>query len=235
MFAALCDDDKYITDEVKNLLLEYAKKSRVSITVDEYPNGEELLNSDKNYDIIILDYQLGTTDGLSVARELKKRSAVSSIIFLTAYPQFMIDAFEVNTFRFLLKPIDKAKLFQALDDYVRIAIADYPITIIENKEIKKIKTSSICFVEADGKYSKIHLNNKIIHCSKTLAAVAKLLPSCCFVKTHRSFVVNLHYVKSFSSNMVFFTNGESAFISKTYCNSFKSAYLNFLEQNYVRL
>ena len=235
MFAALCDDDKYITEEIKKLLLEYAKDNRITIDIDEFESGEELLNSEKNYDIIVLDYQLGSTNGLTVAKELRKRNVLSSIIFLTSYPNFMIDAFEVNTFRFLLKPIDKSKFFKAIDDYIKIVDANYPITIIQNKELKKINSNEICYIEADGKYSNIHLSDKIMHCSKTLAGVTKLLPAYCFVKTHRAFVVNLHYIKSYSSDTVYLSNGESAFLSKNYQKAFQTSYMNFLKKNYVRL
>lgn len=235
MFAALCDDDKYITEEVKKLLLEYAKDNRITIDIDEFESGEELLNSEKSYDIIVLDYQLGSTDGLTVAKELRKRNVLSSIIFLTSYPNFMIDAFEVNTFRFLLKPIDRLKFFKAIDDYIKIVDSNYPITIIQNKELKKINSNEICYIEADGKYSNIHLNDRIMHCSKTLSGVTKLLPAYCFVKTHRAFVVNLHYIKSYSSDTVYLSNGESAFLSKNYQKAFQTSYMNFLEKNYVRL
>lgn len=235
MFAALCDDDKYITEEIKKLLLEYAKDNRITIDIDEFESGEELLNSEKNYDIIVLDYQLGSTNGLTVAKELRKRNVLSSIIFLTSYPNFMIDAFEVNTFRFLLKPIDKSKFFKAIDDYIKIVDANYPITIIQNKELKKINSNEICYIEADGKYSNIHLSDKIMHCSKTLAGVTRLLPAYCFVKTHRAFVVNLHYIKSYSSDTVYLSNGESAFLSKNYQKSFQTSYMNFLKKIYVRL
>lgn len=160
MFAALCDDDKYIIEELKKLLLTYAKENRIIIDIDEFESGEKLLNSENNYDIIVLDFQLGSTDGLTVAKELRKRNVLSCIIFLTSYPHFMIDAFEVNTFRFLLKPIDKSKFFKAIDDYVKIVDANYPITLIQNKELKKINSNEICFIEADGKYSNIHLNTK---------------------------------------------------------------------------
>ena len=151
MFAALCDDDKYITKEIKKLLLEYAKDNRITIDIDEFESGEELLNSEKNYDIIVLDYQLGSTNGLTVAKELRKRNVLSSIIFLTSYPNFMIDAFEVNTFRFLLKPIDKSKFFKAIDDYIKIVDANYPITIIQNKELKKIWLDKFSVVPANLK------------------------------------------------------------------------------------
>lgn len=58
MFAALCDDDKYITEEVKKLLLEYAKENRIIIDIDEFESGVELLNSENNYDISCLIFSL---------------------------------------------------------------------------------------------------------------------------------------------------------------------------------
>ena len=64
MFAALCDDDKYIIEELKKLLLTYAKENRIIIDIDEFESGEKLLNSENNYDIIVLDFQLGSSDGL---------------------------------------------------------------------------------------------------------------------------------------------------------------------------
>lgn len=62
MFVALCDDDKYIIEELKKLLLTYAKENRIIIDIDEFESGEKLLNSENNYDIIVLDFQLGSTD-----------------------------------------------------------------------------------------------------------------------------------------------------------------------------
>ena len=71
MFAALCDDDKYIIEELKKLLLTYAKENRIIIDIDEFESGEKLLNSENNYDIIVLDFQLGSTDGLTLQRSLE--------------------------------------------------------------------------------------------------------------------------------------------------------------------
>ncbi len=235
MYVALCDDDYFIIDSLKKLLFEYAKHNRIAMTIDSYSDGCSLLNSQKNYDFIILDYEMGEINGLQTAKVLRQNNSISTIMFLTSYPQFMIDAFEVNTFRFLLKPIDKSKLFKALDDYVCIANSNFPITVIQNKELIKIESSSICFIEADGKYSNIHLKDQIMHCSKTLSGVVKLLPQYCFVKTHRSYVVNLHYVKSYTTDTVYLTNNETAYMSKTYYKPFQMSYMNFLDKYYVRL
>lgn len=235
MYVALCDDDSFIIDKLRKLLLEYAKQNRVAMWVDSYSDGRSLLDSPRNYDFIILDYEMGEINGLQTAQTLRQRNSISTIVFLTSYPQFMVDAFEVNTFRFLLKPVDKEKLFKALDDYVRVARSNYPITLVLNKELVKIQSDAICYIEADGKYSNIHLSNTVMHCSKTLAGVTQLLPEYCFVKTHRSYVVNMHYIKSYTTDTVYLTNNEVAYMSKTYYKPFQSAFMNFLDKYYVRL
>lgn len=235
MYIALCDDDSFIIEQLKELIYEYAKANRISATIDTYSDGYSLINSHKNYDFIVLDYQMNGINGLEAAKTLRSLNSISAIIFLTSYPQFMIDAFEVNTFRFLVKPIDKSKLFKALDDYIKVANSNFPITILHKGEYRKIESSKICFIEADGKYSYIHLSDEVLHCSKTLSGVAKLLPEYCFVKTHRSYVVNLHFVKSYSADTVYFSNNETAYISKSFYKPFRNAYMDFLDKYYVRL
>lgn len=235
MFVALCDDDDYIIEDLKKLILEYGKANKIAITIDSYSDGYSLINSKRNYDFIVLDYMMDKLDGMQTARKLRKANCISTIVFLTSYPQFMAEAFEVNTFRFLTKPIDKNRLFKALDDYILIAKANYPITIIKDREIFKVESNEICYVEADGKYSNLHLKNDILHCSKTLAAVTKLLPQYCFVKTHRSYVVNLHCIESYTHNSIHMINNKTAYMSRSYYKPFQSSYMNFLDKYYVRL
>ena len=235
MFVALCDDDDFILEGLKELILEYGKTNKIAITIDSYSDGYTLINSQKNYDFIVLDYLMGKMDGMQTARKLRNMNSISTIVFLTSYPQFMAEAFEVNTFRFLIKPIDKNKLFKALDDYVFIAKSNYPITIIRDRELVRVESNNICYVEADGKYSNLHLKNEILHCSKTLSAVTKLLPQYCFVKTHRSYVVNLHCIESYTPDSIYLTNNKMAYMSKSYYKPFQSSYMNFLDKYYVRL
>ncbi len=228
MYLALCDDDKYMIDKLKKLLLDYAKKNRIAMTIDSYSNGDSLVASNTNYDLIFLDYLMDGMDGLQTARELRKKGFKSAIVFLTSYSTFVYDSFEVNAFRFLLKPIDEAKLYKALDDYVQMVNSNYAITIVENGEIKKIDTNDICYIEADGKYSCIHMKDEVIRCSKTLSAVLEILPEHCFVKTHRSYIVNLYNIKSISSDTINFVNDEIAYVSKTYQKAFKDKFMNYL-------
>lgn len=64
MYVALCDDDDYITKELNELVLEYAKINRISMTIDLYSDGISLVNSQKDYDFIVLDYKMDGQNGL---------------------------------------------------------------------------------------------------------------------------------------------------------------------------
>ena len=85
--------------------------------MDFYQNGDELLSAKYQYDVIFMDYQLDGLNGIETCRKLRETNKDSVIIFISAYPSAALDSFEVNTFRFLTKPVDQNKLFKALDDY----------------------------------------------------------------------------------------------------------------------
>lgn len=87
------------------------------------------------------------------------------------------------------------------------------------------------YIEADGKNSIIRLLDQSIHCPKTLAKVYSLLPTNCFFKPHRSFVVNFLYIDSYNKNHIKFTNGEYAKISRDQLKYFKSAFKIFLNDH----
>ena len=126
MKIAICDDEQVIIKLVKPKLYEYANSHRIDLVVDEYYSGEALVTADKNYDIIFLDYQMGRLNGLDAAKILRERNAACAIIFLTSYTHFVFDAFKVNAYRFLIKPITERKLFDTMDDYFKMHGDDYP-------------------------------------------------------------------------------------------------------------
>ena len=100
MQVAICDDEKEFRDELKKFLIGYKKDRRISIDIDEFENGNDLIQSREIYDIIFMDYQMPGTDGLETARILRLKNCICSIIFITSFPQFVFESFEVQPFRF---------------------------------------------------------------------------------------------------------------------------------------
>lgn len=230
MLIAICDDEPLFCEQLKKEIYLYSSKYNLDTVVEIFYNGKSLLN-DLRFDIIFLDYQMPDLNGLQTAKELRKINQQCTIIFLTSFPEIVYDTFKYETFRFLIKPLNINNLYEALNSYRKKMDTYYPISINREGDVIKISTKDIIYVEADGKNSIIRLANDSIHCPKTLAKVYSLLPTNCFFKTHRSFVINFLYIDSYNKNSIKFTNGEYAKISRDQLKYFKSALKTFLNDN----
>lgn len=118
MKIAICDDQMAMHTELKKHLENYAQKRNLIMIYNDYTNGFDLISSQNEYDIIFMDYQMAEIDGLETARQIRKKNTDTTIIFLTSFPDIVFDTFEVNAYRFLVKPIDDARLEAALDSYL---------------------------------------------------------------------------------------------------------------------
>ena len=119
MLIAICDDEAFFRDELRSYLVEYGKSRRTLVEIFEYSNGETLCSSDYAFDMVFLDYQMPGIDGMETARLLRRRNHRCNIVFVTNFPNFMIESFEVNPYRFYIKPVCKDKIFAMLDEYIR--------------------------------------------------------------------------------------------------------------------
>lgn len=228
MLIAICDDEAVLCESLKNELYDYFNSHNIDAVIETYPDGSSLVNSGISFDLVILDYKMPGMNGLQTAKLLRAKSSLCTIIFLTVYPEIVYDTFEYGTFRFLIKPLDKAKLYEALDAFRRKLSLYYPISLSVGGEVYKINTKEIIYIEADGKNSVIRLKDNSLHCTKTLSEVYSALPKSCFYKTHRSYVVNFAYIEKFNKQLIRFTNGEYARISKNRFADFQDAINTYL-------
>ena len=235
MEVAICDDERVFREEIKQMLIKYKAEKRLCIDIYEFESGEDLLNSELVFDIVFMDYQMAGMNGLDAARALRIKNSICSIIFVTAYPEFILESFEVQPFRFMVKPLSENKVYEALDNYIKQQKLLYPLVIVDNGEQKSIKAQDIIYLEGDGKYCLVRTNTETVHSSKTLAQVASLLPTHCFYRIHKPYVINMYFISSTSGNTVTFTNGELATIGRNHIAKFKKAYMNFVKNYYVRL
>jgi len=224
MNIAVCDDEKFFRDEIRNAIYTYSNLYRYEFVVEEYTCGEDLLSSSTNYDIVFLDYQMGDIDGLETAKALRKKDFNCIIIFMTNYPHFMRDAFAVDTYRFFIKPLNTDELYEALNEYLIAYGNDYPIHLKIGRDTICVQTREIVYLLANNKKCFINLDKKKYHCAKTMAEVSALLPQNIFYKVHKSFIVNLNYINYYDNKHIYLKNGEVADIGRKYFPSFKDAY-----------
>jgi len=230
MRIAICDDEKIFYQDLANHLNYYSQEKATIINFDRYSSGKDLLLSDVSYDVIFLDYQMPDLNGLEVANKLREKNVKSLIIFLTSYPDIVFDTFKVNAFRFLTKPINKDKLFDALNDILKYYDNDNFIILTNNSSLSKINIDDIYFVEADNKSSIIHLSDKTIYQPKLLSFFEKALPPDKFFRCHKSFIVGFKHIAKREGYEIIFDNRKSVYAGKTKITEFKNKYIEYLKQ-----
>ena len=235
MRIAICDDARVFQDQLREILFTYKAQRRLQIDVDLYSSGETLLASGRRYDMLFLDYQMPGINGMEVARELRRRSLTCSIVFVTAYPAFVYEAFEVQPYRFLPKPITPAQIEALLTEYLQEQKKFAPITVLVEDEFISIPSQDILYLEGDGKYCIVRTLDATYRSSKTLAQVHALLPQHCFFRCHKSHVVNLYSIEAYGRDTLTLSNGECARIGHSRIGEFKRVYKQFLKDYYIKI
>ncbi len=228
MRVALCDDEHFFRNELYSMISEYAKFKHISIICENYSSGRELLPHAGEYDIIFMDYQMNDLNGLDTSRKIRAYNNGCVIIFVSAYPEIAMDTFEVNTFRFLCKPIKKEKFFKAMDDYINTLDCDNLLVIKSDDIIYKLKTSEIIYLEAKSKHCIIRTSDNIYEVATHLKNIEKQLPPEKFARCQRSYVAGFSHIKKHTSQEIIFDNGEKADIGKKYLSAFKNAFQEYI-------
>lgn len=235
MLVAICDDEMNFREALRSMIFEYKTKNRIHIDVYTYADGYALLQSDKVFDLIFMDYQMPGVDGMEAARELRRRSCTCSIVFVTAYPQFVLESFEVQPYRFFVKPVDEAQITSLLNTFIAQQKKLAPLLVINENEQIVVSAKDVLYLEGNGKYCTVRTTKNTYNSSKTLAQVHALLPQYCFYRSHKSYVVNLYSISSFNHNVITLVNGEAVCIGRSKVAEFKRIYRQFVKDYYIKL
>lgn len=232
MRIAICDDEKSFFSVLKSKIYDYSNLHNWESVVDTYDCGYDLINTKIKYDIIILDYQMEQIDGLETAKLLRSGiNKFSCIIFLTSFPEIAISAYDVDTYRFVVKSSLFDGLYKALDDFRKIIKVNYDISIKSSNEFITINTGKITFLEVQNKNSFLHLDNgQMYETKKSLTDLYKELPHTHFFRIHKSFIVNFMHISERGQNYVKVRNYDYELpISRNYLSKFKQKYYNYLK------
>lgn len=229
MNVAICDDEKIWQNELIKHLNEYKKKRKIDIFIQCFSDGKSCYESKNDkYDIIFMDYQMEFANGIETARKIRKNNSDSVIIFVSAYPQVAMDTFEVKTFRFLSKPIDKTKLFKAIDDYLAEIDIDSFLIFKTHEKIIRIKISEIIYAEAQRNHTIIHTEKEDFEILTNLKTVEKRLPKEKFFRCHNAYITSFHHVKNHDNTQIHYDDNSVAYISRSMLTKFKVAFHDFI-------
>ena len=200
----------------RDIIATHISKIANITVVASCSNAMEAFNIISNHtiDLVFLDINMPEISGISFAKSINKDI---KIIFTTAYRDYAVEGFELQAVDYLLKPISFERLLKAVNTYFEVyfhpknkyeAKTDDSnfMFVRSDRRMIKIDFSDILYIESYSDYIKIHLTNKTIVTRETISAIEAKLPKTMFLRIHRSFIVAVNNITSFTNEQVVINN-----------------------------
>jgi two-component system, LytTR family, response regulator LytT len=187
----LVDDEAPARSELRHLLGAHPQVE----VVGEATSAAEALGLAGECDALFLDVEMPGASGIDAARLVRGRTEPPAIVFVTAHAAYAVDAFAVEAFDYLLKPIDPERLARVVERLLARAAPEArtarKIPVVAGSRTELIDQDEVQFIQAEGDYSRVHVHDRSYLATASLRELEEALPGDRFMRIHRSTIVNL--------------------------------------------
>ncbi len=209
MKIGFCDDERSVLDVLCKYIDKYQVERRQIFEYRTFNNSIELLTEIEKgvcYDILFLDVLMPGENGIDVAREIRQYDSNVKIIFLTSSSEFAVESYTVGAYYYQLKPVQKESFFKLIDSVLALCEKENSESLIMRCKngITRIELHHIEYCEVRHRTLFIHLiTGQILESVGSLDELSKqLLLYGNFIRSHRSYLINLEHVQSLSYKSV---------------------------------
>lgn len=235
MKIAVCDDNLSFLQEVSVYLKQYGKEFGHCINYEFFTNPLELtaqVEKGIRYDVILLDIFMPGINGIQCARDIRTHDSYVKIIFLTSSVEFAVESYSVKAYDYLVKPVQKERLFEILKQLEQESHGTQKnIILLKCKTgIVKAALSEVEYCEMLNRKIVIHMTNmKEYECNFKMSELEEKLKSCgMFFRPHRSFLVNMNYIREFTPKNLILECGVEVPLPREKYAQMKQEYLDYL-------
>lgn len=227
---AICDDSAVDQKYILNLIQKWAEKMQHIIQIKLFPSAENFLfhyAEQKDYDILLLDIEMGGMDGISLARKIRQDNEGVQIVFITGFSDFIAEGYEVSALHYLMKPVSEEKLSSVLDKAAaNLGKTEKSMIFTVDGETMRVAAREIVFIEAFAHSCQVHTVHECFDVRMSISDIEKMLGEE-FVRTHRSYLVGLRFIKRISKTDIVLDNGETVPLSRSNYQSVNRAFIRY--------
>ena len=206
---AVCDDNPTDSAYVRSLLDFWAKERKISIQAETFPSSEAFLfryAEDKTFDFLLLDIEMGSMDGVTLAKRVRREDQALQIIFITGYSDYLADGYDVYALHYLLKPVNQEKLSSVLDKGIeKLRQRGRFLNLELSGELVRIPLCEIRYLEVRQNYVTVH-GKKDYTMKRPLRDFEKELDTS-FHRVGRSIIVNLSFIRRVTKTEIHLLEG----------------------------
>jgi DNA-binding LytR/AlgR family response regulator len=231
MRVIVCDDTARDRDEVCSHVKRFFAENNCPVELSAYESGEALLadpDTLRRTKIAFLDIYMPGANGIDVAKGIRKTDEEMVIIFTTTSRDHGVDGYSVDALQYLLKPVDYAEVERVLSKCLKLFADSLRfISVLSERMTVRVYLKDIMHIEIFGHDLLIHTPSRTIKSRRSLDDIERELDGDSFLRTSRSFIVNMRYINDMSDNEFLMANGASVPISRNNKQAIKRAYESY--------
>ena len=205
MNAAICDDERKNTEKLENAVTAFFMEKDIAVGISCFAKGSELLksvNSGTEYDVIFMDINLVTEDGISIIAQLRDLGCTIPVIFVTSYENRAIDGYDVDAFAFVVKNNMEEKLPKVLQKLYSHLYEKRTVTVNTKDGVQLVNVDEMLYIESDNRATLVHTFAGAVTDTRSVTHFAELLSPDDFVEVHKSVYVSIPRIKRINADTV---------------------------------
>ena len=230
---AVCDDEIIECCTMAKRIKEIMEEMKIPCIIRQFQSGGDLLRALESFDIIFLDIIMQDLDGMKTAQIFRQKGSDRILIFMSSSKEYVFEAYDVEAFQYLLKPVDDKKLKRVLQRAVfkTERCSQEFIIVSRERQKKKLFLDDIYYFEIKGRVVDVHGAEGIFTYYEQIGELENKLWDKGFFRCHKSYLINLKYVDGYNSQEVIMENGEKIVIAKRRYEAFCREVLKVMREN----
>lgn len=230
---AVCDDEIIECCNMEKRIKKIIEEMKIPCIIRQFRSGGELLQALESFDIVFLDIMMPEMDGMKTAQLFRKKASDKILIFVSSSREYVFEAYDVEAFQYLLKPVEDRKLKSVLQKAVLKTErrSQEFIIVSSQRQKKKLFLDDIYYFEIKGRIVDAHGPEGIFTYYEQMGELENKLQDKGFFRCHKSYLVNLKYVDGYNRQEAILENGERIVIAKRRYEDFCQEVLKAMREN----
>lgn len=230
----ICDDNKYMVDDIKHIVENYFADNDMSVEINAQTDSCVCMQDNSVYDMAFLDIEMPQYSGLEVGTHLKKQNSDIILFIITSHQSFLDDALDLRVLRFLPKPIEKERVESGLDSALKMYVRNTSVMSVERGGVARVYTKDILYITICKRKTLVVTKHGEYNSDKTLDEWKLELDSRCFAQPHYSYIVNFQNVYKIEKGEVVLLKKEGEYVSvkitQRKLTAFKNQFFDYLSE-----
>lgn len=222
----ICDDELIFRQQIYDYIRKYLDAGECDIVF--FSNGEEIFSYKNRLDLLYLDIELGEENGIDILNTLVNQDNICHVVFVTGHREFMPKAFSMKTIGFLEKPVTYGDIIKYVKQVENSIYHSKTVQCNDGLHTFFIRQCDILYIHAAGNYCELYTHNNVTMVDGNLKEWERKMNDFNIIRVHKSYLVNLDYIKEFSGSGIMMVNHIQLPIGRYYKKDAKEKYFDYL-------